>query len=73
MGVFPGLSTTPTIFFWGGGVDYFITRNFCLNGDVRWAYTWDQGFGVKDYLPKAKGDFSYFAATIGFRVYLIDF
>jgi opacity protein-like surface antigen len=57
----------------GGGVDYFITRNFCLNGDVRWAYTWDQGFGVQDYLPKAKGDFSYFAVTIGFRVYLFDF
>jgi opacity protein-like surface antigen len=54
----------------GGGVEYFVARNFSLNADVRWAYSWDQGFGVQNYLPKTKGDLSHFAATIGFRVYL---
>lgn len=54
----------------GAGLEYFITHNFSLNADVRWAYTWNQGFGIENYLPKANGDYSIFAATIGFRVYL---
>jgi opacity protein-like surface antigen len=56
----------------GGGVEYFITRNLSVNTGVRWAYTWDQGFGIKGHVPKSSGDYSYFAATIGFRVYLFD-
>ncbi len=56
----------------GGGVEYFITRNFSINADLRWAYTWDQGFGIDNVLPKSSGDYSIFAATIGFRVYLFE-
>ncbi len=56
----------------GGGIDYFITRNFSLNADVRWAYTWDEGFGIQNYLSKTSGDYSIFAVTLGFRVYLFD-
>ncbi len=56
----------------GGGVEYFITRNFSINADARWAYTWDQEFGIQNYLAKSSGDYSFFAATIGFRVYLFD-
>lgn len=57
----------------GAGVEYFVTRNFALNADARWAYTWNQGFGIKNYLPKTNGDYSFFAVTLGFRVYLLDF
>jgi len=56
----------------GGGFEYFITRNFSLNADVRWAYSWNHEFGIEGYLPKASGDYSIFAATIGFRVYLFN-
>ncbi len=56
----------------GGGVEYFITSNFSLNADARWAYTWDHGFGIENHLPKAYGDYSIFATTIGFRVYLFN-
>ncbi len=56
----------------GGGVEYFITRNFSLNADARWAYTWNHGFGIENYLPKTSGDYSIFATTIGFRVYLFN-
>ena len=56
----------------GGGVEYFITRNFSLNADARWAYTWSHGFGIENYLRKTSGDYSIVAATIGFRVYLFN-
>ncbi len=56
----------------GGGVEYFITSNFSLNADARWAYTWNQGFGIENYVPKTSGDYSIFATTIGFRVYLFN-
>ncbi len=56
----------------GGGVEYFILRNFSVNADLRWAYTWDQSFGIEKYLAKQTGDYSIFAATLGFRVYLFE-
>ncbi len=56
----------------GGGLEYFITSNFSLNADARWAYTWQQGFGIQNYVPKATGDYSIVGATIGFRVYLFN-
>jgi len=30
-------------------------------------------FRIEGLIPKSKGDLSYLAVTIGFRVYLIDF
>ncbi len=56
----------------GGGLEYFVTRNFSLNVDTRWAYTWAHDFGVENRLPTTSGDYSIFAATIGFRVYLFN-
>ncbi len=56
----------------GAGTEYFITRNFSLNVDARWAYTWDHEFGIGNSLPTTSGDYSFFAATIGFRVYLFN-
>jgi len=56
----------------GGGLEYFLTRNFSLSADVRWAYTWNQEFGIQNHLPGATGDYSIFAATLGFRVYLFN-
>ncbi len=56
----------------GCGLEYFVTSNFSLNADARWAYTWDHGFGIEDYLPRSKGDYSIFAITLGFRVYLFN-
>lgn len=57
----------------GAGVEYFITRNFSINGDVRWAYSWDHEFEMPGVVARGKGDISLFAATIGFRVYLFDY
>lgn len=54
----------------GAGVEYFITRNFSLNADARWGYTWDHEFGIQNRMPASSGDYSIFAATIGFRAYL---
>lgn len=56
----------------GGGLEYFVTRNFSMYADARWAYTWQQGFGIENYLPRTSGDYSFFAATVGFRVYLFE-
>ena len=55
----------------GGGVEYFVTRRFSINADARWAYSWDHSFEMSNVVS-TKGDFSVFAATIGFRVYLFD-
>ncbi|MCP5515804.1 MAG: outer membrane beta-barrel protein [Verrucomicrobiales bacterium] len=57
----------------GAGVEYFIVRNFSLNLDARWGYSWDHQFEIPGYLGAQTGDMSYFAATLGFRVYLFDF
>jgi len=54
----------------GAGVEYFVTRRFSLNADARWAYSWDHTFDMGNI--SARGDISYAAATIGFRVYLFD-
>ena len=56
----------------GAGVEYFVTRNFSVGGDVRWAYSWDHSIEVPGYVPPSSGDISHLAATIGFRVYLFD-
>lgn len=57
----------------GAGVEYFITRNFSIGGDLRWQYSWDHTFEMPSVVSRGTGDISYFAATIGFRVYLLDF
>lgn len=57
----------------GAGLEYFITSNFSINGDLRWQYSWDHKAGIEGLIPEGKGDISYLAATIGFRVYLVDF
>lgn len=64
-------STLHSAFNVGGGIEYFITRRFSLNADARWAYSWDHTFNIEGRLS-TKGDISYAAATIGFRVYLFD-
>ena len=56
----------------GAGVEYFVTRNFSVGADVRWAYSWDHSFEVPGYVPPSSGDMSHIAATIGFRVYLFE-
>ena len=55
----------------GGGVEYFITKRFSVNADARWAYSWGHSFEMSNGMS-AKGDISYAAATVGFRVYLFD-
>ena len=55
----------------GLGVEYFVTRRFSINADTRWGYTWNHSIAMSNG-PSAKGDFSIFAATVGFRVYLFD-
>lgn len=54
----------------GGGLEYFVNRRFSLNTDARWAYSWDHRFTMDGI--SAKGDMSYAAVTVGFRVYLFD-
>ncbi|MCP5524033.1 MAG: outer membrane beta-barrel protein [Verrucomicrobiales bacterium] len=56
----------------GAGAEYFIVRNFSVNAEVRWGYTWGHDFGVAGVIPTGTGDYSYLAGTIGFRVYLFD-
>jgi opacity protein-like surface antigen len=57
----------------GLGAEYFIVRNFSFNVDARWAYSWDHEYEIQGLLARGSGDLSYFAATVGFRVYLFDF
>ena len=64
-GVYPALGV-------GAGLEYFVIRNFSLNADVRWLYTWDHEIEIADTL-KGTGDFSAVQFNIGFRVYLFDF
>ena len=56
----------------GVGVEYFVTRNFSINGDLRWAYSWNHSFEVPGYVPPGSGDLSHLAATLGCRVYLFN-
>jgi opacity protein-like surface antigen len=56
----------------GAGLEYFIVRNFSLNADARWLYTWDHEMDIAG-VASGSGDFSAFQFNIGFRVYLFDF
>jgi opacity protein-like surface antigen len=56
----------------GAGVEYFIVRNFSLNADARWLYTWDHEIDIAS-VASGSGDLSAFQFNIGFRVYLFDF
>jgi opacity protein-like surface antigen len=60
-GIYPALGA-------GGGVEYFLTRNFSLNLEARWVYTWGHELEVGNY--HGKGDFSSALFGFGFRVYL---
>lgn len=62
-GVYPAVAA-------GGGIEYFVTRNFSITGDLWWLYTWDHKLTVNnvDY----RGDFSTLQIQFGFRAYLFD-
>ncbi len=64
-------STLHPAFNVGAGLEYFVTRRFSLNADARWAISWNHSFDMGNNIS-AKGDISYAAVTIGFRVYLFD-
>ncbi len=64
-GIYPALGL-------GAGLEYFVVRNFSLNADARWLYTWGHEIEIKDTL-KGTGDFSAVQFNLGFRVYLFDF
>jgi opacity protein-like surface antigen len=64
-GIYPALGV-------GAGLEYFVVRNFSLNADARWLYTWDHEIKIADTL-KGTGDFSAVQFNLGFRVYLFDF
>ena len=63
-GVYPAVTV-------GGGIEYFVTRNFSLNADARWAYTWGHDLGIENAL-RTSGDFAVCLLNVGFRVYLFD-
>ena len=56
----------------GAGIEYFVVRNFSLNADARWLYTWDHEIDITS-VASGRGDFSALQFNIGFRVYLFDF
>jgi opacity protein-like surface antigen len=64
-GIYPALGVA-------AGLEYFVVRNFSLNADVRWLYTWDHEIEIEDTL-QGTGDFSAVQFNLGFRVYLFDF
>lgn len=64
-GVYPSVGV-------GGGIEYFVARNFSMNLETRWVYSWDHAFTVGTG-PEEKGDLSVFQAMIGFRLYLLEF
>ena len=55
----------------GGGIEYFVARNFSFNFDVRWLYTWDHEIRIGDGV-QGKGDFAALQFGLGFRVYLFE-
>lgn len=63
-GVYPALGV-------GGGIEYFVARNFAMNLETRWIYSWDHAFTVGTG-PEEKGDLSVFQAQLGFRLYLLE-
>jgi opacity protein-like surface antigen len=54
----------------GGGVEYFMARNFSINSDVRWLHTWNQRIRVGS--RTSRGDFSALNFFVGFRLYLLE-
>lgn len=64
-GIYPALGL-------GAGIEYFIVRNFSLNAEARWLYTWGHQIQIENVLD-GSGDFSAFLFNLGFRVYLFDF
>jgi opacity protein-like surface antigen len=54
----------------GGGVEYFMARNFSINSDVRWLHTWNHQLRVNG--RTSKGDFSTLNFFVGFRLYLLE-
>jgi opacity protein-like surface antigen len=56
----------------GAGIEYFVVRNFSLNADARWLYSWDHAIKI-DGLLDGTGDLAAFQFNLGFRVYLFDF
>jgi opacity protein-like surface antigen len=54
----------------GGGLEYFVTRNFSLTTDLWWLHTWDHSVTINDV--EYSGDFSTIQLQIGFRAYLFD-
>ena len=63
-GVYPALGV-------GGGIEYFVARNFSMNLETRWIYSWDHAFTLGTG-PEEKGDLSVFQAQLGFRLYLLE-
>jgi opacity protein-like surface antigen len=61
-GIHPSISA-------GGGVEYFMARNFSLNADMRWNHTWNHRFRVNDR-TYGRGDFSAVNLMLGMRLYL---
>jgi opacity protein-like surface antigen len=62
-GIYPALAV-------GGGIEYFVARNFSLNADARWLYSWGHEFEING--RPAEGDFSTVMLHLGFRVYLFE-
>jgi hypothetical protein len=62
-----GISPTVSV---GGGLEYFVTRNFSLTADLWWLYTWDQTIEIDSV--EYSGDISTLQIQIGFRAYLFD-
>lgn len=52
----------------GGGLEYFVTRNFSLTTDLWWLYTWNHTLSVNNV--ESTGDLSTLQIQIGFRAYL---
>lgn len=55
----------------GGGIEYFVARNFSFSLDARWLYTWDHKIKIENGGQKT-GDISAFLVGAGFRVYLFE-
>ena len=63
-GVYPALSV-------GGGIEYFMVRNFSLNLETRWLYSFDHAVTIGAG-PEETGDLSVFMVQLGFRVYFLE-
>jgi hypothetical protein len=55
----------------GGGIEYFITRNFSWNLDVRWLHTWGHEVRIGNTM-QGTGDLSTLVFGVGYRVYLFE-